>query len=347
MNTSPAAGSTPLVTVVIPCFNAERYVAEAVESALAQTHPAVEVVAIDDASSDRTLDVLRGFGARIRVEANGTSLGPAAARNRGLELARGEFVQFLDADDVLAPAKVSACLAAFDADTDVVFCRNAYFLDDHRGERPPLRTLLVTRLVSEMRWDPRHAAEYVLRREVQTATPLHRASVLRRLGGFHEGLWSLEDTECHFRIAMSGVRMRLVDETLVHCRHHGSPDRLRLRQGRFTESYRALQLMRATMQRAEARNPRLDQALADRFANTARKLLWEGEPDLARRAMAEARALSPRPRPTSVPLYNLLSRAVGFWRMEQACIRVLTVLTGGRPTAAPVDDAWPDPRVLK
>jgi glycosyltransferase involved in cell wall biosynthesis len=347
MTTAPYAERAPLVSIVIPCFNSERYVAQAVESALAQTHPAIEVIAIDDASSDRTLDVLRGFGERIRLETNGAALGPAAVRNRGVALARGEFVQFLDADDVLAPDKVRRCLQAFTDETDMVFCRNEYFLDHHRGRPLPLRTRLVKRLTGGMKWDPARAAEYVLRCEVQTATPLHRISVLRSIGGFHEGLWSLEDTELHFRSALHGARVHFIDEVLVHCRHHGSPHRLRLRKGRFTESFRALQLMRASLREFPRHDPDLDRALADRFANTARKLLWDGEPDLARRALAEALALSRRPRPTSVPLYNTLSRAVGFWRMERACMTVVNSIAGGMHSLAPGGDAREKPGVLK
>ena len=79
----------PLVSIIIPCYNAEKYVGEAIESALAQTYPNKEVIVIDDGSTDGSLQVIKSFGHRIRWE-TGPNRGGSAARNRGIELARGE-----------------------------------------------------------------------------------------------------------------------------------------------------------------------------------------------------------------------------------------------------------------
>ena len=95
---------TPLVSIVIPCYNAERYVGEAIESALDQTYPHKEVIVIDDGSTDSSLEVIRSFGNHLRWE-TAPNRGGSAARNRGLELARGELIQFLDADDLLHARK--------------------------------------------------------------------------------------------------------------------------------------------------------------------------------------------------------------------------------------------------
>jgi glycosyltransferase involved in cell wall biosynthesis len=95
----------PLVSIIIPCYNAEKYVAEAIQSALDQTYPECEVIVIDDGSSDGSLEVIKGFGEKIRWE-SGPNRGGCAARNRGAALAKGEYFQFLDADDVLDAAKV-------------------------------------------------------------------------------------------------------------------------------------------------------------------------------------------------------------------------------------------------
>ncbi|MEZ6146240.1 MAG: glycosyltransferase [Planctomycetaceae bacterium] len=95
----------PLVSIIIPCYNAAEFVAEAIESAAGQTYGNVEVIVIDDGSTDESVDVLRSFGDRIRWE-TGPNRGACAARNRGLELAQGEIVQFLDSDDLLHPGKL-------------------------------------------------------------------------------------------------------------------------------------------------------------------------------------------------------------------------------------------------
>jgi len=121
---------SPRVSIIIPCYNKRAYVAAAIESALAQTAPC-EVIVIDDGSTDGSLDEVRRFEQRIMLEA-GPNRGGSAARNRGLALATGEYVQFLDADDLLPPDKIAAQLAMLDdapADT-VAFCPWSVFYDD-------------------------------------------------------------------------------------------------------------------------------------------------------------------------------------------------------------------------
>ncbi len=94
------AGSDPEISVVIPCYNTERWVARAIDSALAQEGVRVEVIVIDDGSTDGSLEVIRGYDGRIRWE-TGPNRGVSAARNRGLALAAAPYVLFLDADDYL------------------------------------------------------------------------------------------------------------------------------------------------------------------------------------------------------------------------------------------------------
>ena len=92
-----------LVSILIPCYNAERWIAQAIESALAQTWSEKEVIVVDDGSTDHSLEVIRQFDGRISWE-TGLNRGGNAARNRLLELARGEWLQYLDADDYLRPS---------------------------------------------------------------------------------------------------------------------------------------------------------------------------------------------------------------------------------------------------
>src|SRR6266850_864483 len=94
-----------LVSILIPVYNAEAFVAEAIQSALDQTWPAKEIIAVDDGSTDRSAEVLKSFAPRIRTIEQ-ENRGASAARNRALSEAQGEFIQFLDADDLLAPDKI-------------------------------------------------------------------------------------------------------------------------------------------------------------------------------------------------------------------------------------------------
>jgi glycosyltransferase involved in cell wall biosynthesis len=96
----------PLVSVIIPTFNREAIIGDAIQSALQQTYSNIEVVVVDDVSSDNTAGVLAKFGDQIRTVVQ-KNAGPSAARNRGLELARGELIAYLDSDDTWLPNKLS------------------------------------------------------------------------------------------------------------------------------------------------------------------------------------------------------------------------------------------------
>jgi Glycosyl transferase family 2 len=112
-----------LVSILVPAYNAERWIGEAIESALAQTWAAKEIIVVDDGSTDRSLQIIKSFGGRVRWE-TGPNRGGNAARNRLLELAQAEWLQYLDADDYLRSDKI-ACqmefLATCREEPDVIF----------------------------------------------------------------------------------------------------------------------------------------------------------------------------------------------------------------------------------
>jgi glycosyltransferase involved in cell wall biosynthesis len=103
----------PLISVIIPVYNRERYLAEAIESVLAQTYPAIELIVVDDGSTDLSAEVARGYPIIYHFQPNG---GISAARNAGIALATGKFLAFLDSDDIWVADKLSKQMAAFEAD---------------------------------------------------------------------------------------------------------------------------------------------------------------------------------------------------------------------------------------
>src|SRR5689334_17679721 len=113
--------ANPLVSVVIPAFNRAFILPEALDSVLAQTWKDFEILVVDDGSTDDSETALRPyverFGVRFLRQAN---QGPAAARNRGIEAARGKYVAFLDSDDLWLPIKLSAQIPRMEAHPDVV-----------------------------------------------------------------------------------------------------------------------------------------------------------------------------------------------------------------------------------
>jgi glycosyltransferase involved in cell wall biosynthesis len=125
----------PLVTVIIGVYNAARYLGEAIDSVLAQTHPSIELIVVDDGSTDGSGRIAESYGAPVRCirQENG---GMAAARNRAIPEAQGSYLSFLDADDRFPPDKLRSQLAVFDAqpELDVVYGHVTEFLSPDLDE---------------------------------------------------------------------------------------------------------------------------------------------------------------------------------------------------------------------
>jgi len=179
----------PLVSVLIPAWDAEPWLADAIESALAQTHPRLEVVVVDDGSSDGTSRVLSGFGERIRSERT-LHRGAGAARARLLELAHGEWLQYLDADDLLLPDKIERQLAAA-GPADLVV--SGYLDTSGAAQRSP------------------HGADpwvcFFEGRMGTTTSHLFRRDALVRCGGWEVARRAAQEQELVQRLLASGARV--------------------------------------------------------------------------------------------------------------------------------------------
>ena len=126
----------PKVSILIPCYNAEGWVAQAIQSAIDQTYGNKEVIVVDDGSSDRSLEIIKSFGDRIRWETQ-PNQGGNITRNRLLEISTGEWLQYLDADDYLQPDKVGKQVEFLTQHphVDIIYSPNIYEYHDGNGSR--------------------------------------------------------------------------------------------------------------------------------------------------------------------------------------------------------------------
>jgi glycosyltransferase involved in cell wall biosynthesis len=113
--------TSPLISCIVPVFNGERYLGETLESILAQTHRPIEIIVVHDGSTDGTARVTAGYDERVRYLKQDNA-GPAAARNLGLDAARGDFVAFLDADDLWHAEKLERQMACFETRPELDYC---------------------------------------------------------------------------------------------------------------------------------------------------------------------------------------------------------------------------------
>lgn len=196
----------PLVSIVIPCFNAAAYVADAIRSGLEQTYSHREVIVIDDGSTDGSLEVLKSFGSAIRWE-TGPNRGACAARNRGWRMAQGELIQFLDADDWLYPNKLELQVAALTASPDATPVCDWDTFDEAQVLRH-----FTCPATCEDSFIP------LLNAQLPTPSPLHRKSAIERVGGFREGLPCAQEFDLHLRLACQGWKLQRIAEPLYAVR---------------------------------------------------------------------------------------------------------------------------------
>jgi glycosyltransferase involved in cell wall biosynthesis len=128
--------NTPKISVIMPVYNSEKYLKEAIESVLAQTYKHVEIIAIDDKSTDGSLSLLKTFGDKISVIENPVNVGAAIARNIGLAKATGDFIAFMDADDLWHPEKLDIQAQEFEKNgsLDMVFSHVECFFSPDLSE---------------------------------------------------------------------------------------------------------------------------------------------------------------------------------------------------------------------
>ncbi len=204
--------SNPKISVIMPCFNGERYLTQALESLRWQTYPHWECILIDDGSIDRSAEIFKTYkdqDSRFRYYFQ-TNQGPAAARNFGLEVAEGDFIQFLDADDVILPERFHFCLEQFDKSpkADVVYSDYVcYSAEDGFIQALPSRIPFTDTVRS-----------FMFQMDINFVILIHSFLFRRKVfetKKFETNLHSHgEDTECWIRIALEGARFVYLDNVL-------------------------------------------------------------------------------------------------------------------------------------
>jgi glycosyltransferase involved in cell wall biosynthesis len=229
-----SALSTSLVSCIVPVFNGARFIAEALDSILAQTHPTLDIIVVDDGSTDGSAEIGRRHAASIRVCVQANA-GPAAARNLGVRESTGEFIAFLDADDRWPPWKLARQLARFAAQPHLGVCvGHASMFHDQVPESiasnvPEAGTVVAAYLTSSL---------------------LMRRSTFEQVGPLDAALLHADDTDWFLRARALGVSIELVDDVVLYRRLHDHNMSMRAVKGSHDEY---LRVVRANLQRKRAR----------------------------------------------------------------------------------------------
>ncbi len=192
--------SAPSVSIVIPCYNGKDFIEHAITSALRQTYPHVEVIVIDDGSRDGTVEILRRRGTSIRWEKTGSNRGACAARNRGLALASGDYVKFLDADDILAlgclESQISAIQSLGLTERQIIFGDHVPVDETGAALPRPYRYSKIEDCEAPFEW--------LLECGPMTSSPLYPRKALLEVGGFDVTVKRGQEHELNLRLGLAG-----------------------------------------------------------------------------------------------------------------------------------------------
>ena len=208
------AAAAPRVSVIIPTYNCDRYITQAVESALSQTYRNREIIVVDDGSTDDTLRVLEPYFEQIRYVYQ-ENQGVAVARNSGIEIAQGELIAFLDGDDFFLPDKLARQVACFEAEPSLGMVISGWRLVNQKGEA-----------ISDVKlW--RHAPKLdlktvVLYKPARPSATMVRREWCERVKGFDNRLSSAEDLDFLLRLMLMDCKVAWFPEVQVCYRQHSS-----------------------------------------------------------------------------------------------------------------------------
>ena len=286
------AAQPGLASIIIPTFNRAELLSEAIASAVAQTHRPLEIIVIDDGSTDHTPDVIKQYQDKLKQHQlktdSGITLqyhpqpnsGVASARNRGLIESRGEFLQFLDSDDFLHPQKLSLQIAALQRHPECgyLFSGRMFAANPHQWPEIPSADEKVI-----------DSAKFYCRKEVWIVMPgLYRRATCREIGPFSEDMTLGEDEEYNLRVLLATPKLVHLPGTFCAARNHSGPrltDGLKGRTGLIHSTRMYRRMIESADAAGRLNNAPLVSALTKCLTDNIIEALETGSSDVAHDAI--------------------------------------------------------------
>lgn len=222
-----------MISIIIPNFNKGDLIRQSLDSLLAQSYGDWEAVVVDDSSSDRSLDIAKEYAvrdARFKILVNESNKGGSFSRNRGVAVANGEYLMFLDSDDALAPDCLEKRLFEFSQEENRSVDMLVY----------PMATVKDGKTIGVWRWhDEDDALIAFLRHRIAWSImmPIWRRTVFDRIGGFDEAFPRLQDVELHTRALMNGLRYGIARRDTPDCFYYIDEDRMTMNHAKMCERF--------------------------------------------------------------------------------------------------------------
>jgi len=200
----------PRVTVILPVYNTERYVHQAIDSILAQTFENFEFIIIDDGSTDGSADIIAQYkDQRIRFIRKPRNEGLVSALNLGIELALGEYIARMDADDIALPERLEKQVAFLDSHPDVVVVGTKAWRIDPAGK-------IIESMISVTRWEDVHRYLRSGANRLIHSSVMMRTEIVRKIGGYREQFRHAEDIDLWLRILEHGKICNLSEKLMLY-----------------------------------------------------------------------------------------------------------------------------------
>lgn len=201
-----------LVSIIIPCYNSEKYIRETIDSVLNQTHKEIEIICVDNGSIDNTISIIEEFknkysNIKLYYENN---KGANFARNTGLKNANGDAVQFLDSDDIIHPNKIEKQINKITEGFDIVVSDRTIFDET-------FSTKIEQVTFSEICENP---LKTCITKIIITGNPLYKKETIIDIGGWNENLITAQDWEFHIRLALLEKKFSYVNGSYLSSRMH-------------------------------------------------------------------------------------------------------------------------------
>lgn len=301
-----------LVSIVIPCFNCADWIEEAIESCLNQTYGNIEIIVVDDGSTDNSVEIVKKYGARV-IHHVGPNRGGCHARNLGFKISRGEFIQFLDADDYILPEKIEIQVGFLESSgSDIVYCdwRHEHHKDDGTVEMEEIKVSgghedVLLALLSGW-WVATHAL-------------LSRRDVVERFGGWDETLTAAQDKDFFISAALTGADIRYQPGCYAIYRRHGSLTVSTSNKKRWLDNNFAV-LEKTEKNMAEQRKAeKYFHALAHDYHRAARNY-FELDKSKYKECIQKIKKLNPNYVSDEGAAYKLLQKYIGFHAADQLAL---------------------------
>lgn len=206
------------ISVIIPAWNAQRHIARAIQSVLAQTQPADEIIIVDDGSTDNTVETVRTFGSKVRLITQ-PNAGASVARNTGVAAAKSDWIAFLDADDEWLPEKIHAQIELFRQFSHLKW-GYANYLTNYSGKQWHKRSALPA---PKQHYMEDYLDAYCKGFHAWTGTVMIHRSVFDTVGLFEPGMKRAQDNDLWFRIAYQFPQVGYIPQSLA-VYHLDTPD---------------------------------------------------------------------------------------------------------------------------